>query len=237
MPPGQSVLLHLLPGAVAAAVYFALVPVAAHLSLPTAAALGASGLLAVAPAQLALLSWYAGRRKEAGIRAVVVFRNRLRWSVTIAWAVGLFVVAAAVFLLSRPMTEGLQRTLFGWWPACWQVDLGVTGGHPAAALWLTAGILMVGTVVVAPFIEEIYFRGFLLPRMPERLGRLAPAVHAALFGLYHLWTPWLMPARFLAIVPLSYVVSHTKSVRISIIAHVLANATDLVVLLAYLARN
>ena len=96
---------------------------------------------------------------------------------------------------------------------------------------------MVGTVIVAPLAEEMYFRGFLLPRMPERLGRLGPAAHAALFALYHLWTPWLAPTRFFAILPLAYVVARTRSVRVAVIAHMLANAVDLVVLLAYLSRR
>ena len=43
--------------------------------------------------------------------------------------------------------------------------------------------------VIGPVVEELYFRGFLLPRM-ERLGRWAPLVNATLFSIYHFWSPW-----------------------------------------------
>src|SRR4051812_27313360 len=51
----QSLALHLAPGVAVLAAYAALVPLARHYQLPTAAALAATGLVAVAPVQLALL--------------------------------------------------------------------------------------------------------------------------------------------------------------------------------------
>jgi hypothetical protein len=52
----QSIMLHLVPGAVALAVYIAAVPIVGQLGMPTIAALAVSGLLGVVPRQLALLS-------------------------------------------------------------------------------------------------------------------------------------------------------------------------------------
>jgi hypothetical protein len=40
--------------------------------------------------------------------------------------------------------------------------------------------------------------------------------------------------RFLAIVPFAYVVAHTRSVRVAVVAHIMANAVDLITLLVYL---
>ena len=146
-------------------------------------------------------------------------------------------LAAAAFMITAPLASRLKAAWFGWWPADWLVDLGTDRGFTSPQLLVTAVILMVGTVIVAPLVEEMHFRGFLLPRMPDRLGTLGPAVHAALFGLYHLWTPWLAPTRFLAIVPLAYVVTRTRSIRVAVVAHTIANAVDLVVLLAYLSQR
>jgi len=42
-------------------------------------------------------------------------------------------------------------------------------------------------------LEEIYFRGFLLPRMGYA-GRSAVPLHSLLFALYHLWMPWRIVA-------------------------------------------
>ena len=41
--------------------------------------------------------------------------------------------------------------------------------------------------------EELLFRGLLLPRMRGAFGRGDWIVNAALFGLYHLHEPWVMP--------------------------------------------
>ena len=80
---GWTLALHLLPES-SPLVYFALVPLARSLSLPTAAALGASGLIAVAPLQLAVLTAYAHRHGKRGPWAAIVYRRRLRWPVTLA---------------------------------------------------------------------------------------------------------------------------------------------------------
>ena len=234
---GVSVLLHVLPGAVAALIYFSLVPLGRQLGLPTAATLAVSAFLGVAPVQLAIMA-LAGRASRDGAKQpVILFRTRVRWPVTAALAVGLVVWAAAVFVLTRPVADWVLTHLFGWWPRIWLVDLGTSTAFGTPQLIVTAVLLLVGTVLVAPVVEELYFRGFLLPRLPERLGRLAPVAHSALFALYHLWSPWLGPTRVLAILPLSYVVWRTGSVRIAIVAHILLNALDLIVLVAYLASS
>ena len=43
-----------------------------------------------------------------------------------------------------------------------------------------------------------------------------------------------MPTRVLAILPLAYIAVRTRDVRIGMVAHVVLNAADLVVLLAFI---
>src|SRR6476659_10752231 len=90
------------------------------------------------------------------------------------------------------------------------------------------------TVIVAPVVEELYFRGYLLPRMPQRLRRWRAPTHVVLFAAYHLWSPWLIPTRVLAILPLAYIAVRTRDVRLGVVTHVVLNATDLVAILLYL---
>lgn len=54
--------------------------------------------------------------------------------------------------------------------------------------------------LIGPVVEELYFRGFLLPRI-SRLGRWAPLLNTVLFSLYHFFTPWQNPGRILALTP------------------------------------
>jgi hypothetical protein len=46
--------------------------------------------------------------------------------------------------------------------------------------------------LVGPITEELYFRGFLLPRI-DRYGIWAPVLNTFLFSIYHVWTPWRWP--------------------------------------------
>lgn len=57
--------------------------------------------------------------------------------------------------------------------------------------------------VVGPVVEELYFRGHLLPRI-DRYGRWAPVLNTVLFSLYHFWTPWQNPAHILGILPMTW---------------------------------
>ena len=143
-------------------------------------------------------------------------------------------LAGIAFLATAPLKRLLQDSVFAGWPDAWAVRDGTDTGYSDTALIVTAALLLVGTVLVAPVVEELYFRGYLLPRMPRQLGRWTPPAHVALFAAYHLSTPWLIPTRILAVLPLAYIALRTRDVRVGIIAHVLLNTTDLILLLVYL---
>ena len=162
--------------------------------------------------------------------------NHARLSVprTLAWASLEIVLAGAAFVLMAPLTRALQTYLFAGWPDAWEIRLGTNGQYGDGALLVTAALLLLGTVIVAPVVEELYFRGYLLPRMPQRLGRWRAPTHVVLFAAYHLWSPWLIPTRVLAILPLAYIAVRTRDVRIGVVTHVVLNATDLVAILLYL---
>ena len=57
--------------------------------------------------------------------------------------------------------------------------------------------------------------------------------HAALFAGYHLWTPWLIPTRFLAILPLTLIALRPRDIRIGIATHVILNSVDVEILTRY----
>jgi uncharacterized protein len=233
--PTQTVLLHLLPGVAAFAGYVGLVPLARELGLPSVAVLATVGLLVIAPVQLGLL--WAHRRRRPDEPAVLL-RARLPLPRLLGWA-GLEVgLAGIAFLATAPLKRLLQDSVFAWWPDAWAVRDGTEPGYSDTALIVTAALLLVGTVLAAPVVEELYFRGYLLPRMPQQLGPwTAPLAHVALFAAYHLSTPWLVPTRIIAVLPLAYVALRTRDVRVGIVAHVLLNTADLVVLLVYLGTR
>jgi len=52
-------------------------------------------------------------------------------------------------------------------------------------------------VFLAPLVEELLFRGFLLPRMRSAFGKRDWVANGTLFTLYHVHQPWSMPATLL----------------------------------------
>jgi uncharacterized protein len=93
--------------------------------------------------------------------------------------------------------------------------------------WL--GIFLI-TGILAPYVEELYFRGFLLPRMAW-MKSWAPVAEAFLFALYHFWSPWQLVTRFLAVLPLVYIVNRKRDLRIGVAAHWLLNTIGSIELL------
>ena len=67
--------------------------------------------------------------------------------------------------------------------------------------------------------EELLFRGLLLPRMGEAFGRFDWVANGVLFALYHVHTPWTMPAVLLDMVFLAYPAKRYRNALISVLAH------------------
>ena len=82
---------------------------------------------------------------------------------------------------------------------------------------------LVLTGVILPWIEELYFRGYLLPRI-SRYGMWSPLIGGLFFGLYHSWQLFGFATVFLLGAVLGYVVWKTRDIRLSISLHVFANA-------------
>lgn len=76
--------------------------------------------------------------------------------------------------------------------------------------------------IANPIVEEMYFRGYLLPRI-SRLGLWAPLLNAMLFSLAHYWQPASIPQIFLLVLPLYYLVWWKRNIYISIAVHCTAN--------------
>jgi hypothetical protein len=92
-----------------------------------------------------------------------------------------------------------------------------------------AGIVSVVAVTLAPFMEELFFRGFLYPVLARKTGAvMGILVTSLLFGLLHgaqLGYSWAVLIIFLVGVALTTVRAATKSVAASFLVHVGYNGT------------
>ena len=215
--------LHFVPGLLATAAYVLLAPPLIARGYPALFAL----LLATAGVLIPLEAGYLlhqVRRAGGTLRDVVQFREPLPRSQLVLWPIVLF----AWGMLSSVLTFSADRAtlgLFSWLPP-WFFAGDIMKDLAAYSPEVLRATFLLGFVIggfVGPIVEELYFRGYLLPKM-DRLGRWAPAVHAVLFSLYHFWTPWQNVSRIALMIPLTYVVWWKRNIYIGMIAHIALNA-------------
>jgi len=89
--------------------------------------------------------------------------------------------------------------------------------------------------ILGPVTEELYFRGYLLPRIPASRA-WAPLFNVLLFSLYHFFSPWQNVTRIVALIPLVYAVAWKRNMYLSLITHVLLNTLGMLSLLALAMR-
>ncbi len=221
--------LHLFPGLLFAFVYYWIAGAVLRNGLPVYIALMITIAVCLIPVELGTM-WIARlRSSRKGIGAEKSYRNQgTLWEYTLLPLV-LLVVCALLAWAASPLTRILENRLHVLVPN-WASPQSLIAGLktctlPVRRISILLGVLFSG--ILAPVVEELYFRGFLLPRM-ERFGMSAPLLNAFLFGVYHVFSPWNIPAVFLAFIPIAYVVWIRKNVRIGIIAHCLLNIWGIV---------
>lgn len=228
---GRSIVLHLLPGAA----LFAFVVVAAALGVPAALALLVGIAVVIVPIELGYLLFEARRRTGRwALGEVVGYREPMPARRVALWTVPLVAWFIVMLLVSRVLVdERVANARFSWYPDSVRefASLETDGSY---ATWIVAVVFAAAFLingVIGPVVEELYFRGHLLPRI-DRLGRKAPVLNAILFSLYHVWTPWANLGRILGLLPWIYAVWRKRSLRLSIAVHIAVNCTFLMLVLA-----
>jgi uncharacterized protein len=224
-PIGLSIFLHLFPGLVLLAGFILLGPVIVASGLPSLLAIIIVDAFIVLPLMAGILI-YASRNKSSKSKNVPVigYRKKLKWH----WFTILFIAtllwAVLSFILLAPIADFLRTDVFFWVPAWF--DLGDyilnPDSYTSGSIIMTWILGLIVTSIAAPVIEELYFRGYLLPRI-DRYGAWAPLINVVLFTVYHFWSLWFVPTRVVALLPLVYVVWLKRSIYIAIIVHVLLN--------------
>ena len=218
----------LVPGALMTVAFLAIAPFIETAGFPPIAALLVAILVVLVPIELGVLL-RASRGHPDGIRSVVPYRRPMPirdW----LWLVPVLVVAAFIgFGLSMAIEPTVIDNLFGWLPDWFvrPIDPDRVGDYSREAWLLTLGAYFVLNGFVGPIVEELYFRGYLLPRM-EWMGRWAPLVNVSLFSLYHFWSPWQVLGRILGFGPTVYAVRWKENVYLGMAVHCTLNTLGVV---------
>ncbi len=230
--PSKSIILHLAPGILIGAFYFLVREPLDTAGYPSLMALISAIIVVLIPVELGYLL-YAGKKKNGrfSLQGVVLYQTSIPTWQYFLWGFLLVAVMGLIFTLMKPVDAFLQQNFYNWVPL---FESGLEAGYSRAALIRTYSMLAIFGVVVAPTVEELYFRGFLLPRMGYA-GKWAPLLHSFLFALYHLWTPWMFITRTVAMLPLIFAVQR-RNLNVGIIAHIAVNLMDVVMGFIFIAN-
>jgi len=225
----RSVALHLVPGILIGVFYFAVRVPLARAGYPSVLALMLAIPLVLVPLELGWLLLQGRRRTgRLSIASVVSFRARIPAWHYVAWSLGTFVVVGLIFAAMRPVDTFLKEAVFSWVPT---LETGLDGGFDRTPLVVTYLAVLIFGAILGPVVEELYFRGYLLPRTP---GRFSILRHSLMFAAYHVFTPWMIVTRTVGLLPLIFAV-RKSNIYVGIIVHVLINSIDVVMGFAFIA--
>jgi len=226
----RSVILHLLPGILVGSFYFLARKPVANIGYPSIFALLLAMAFILIPVELGYLL-YQGKKKTGrfSLQGIIGYRKPIPWWQYLVWPLIIFIVVGAIFALLKPIDAYIQERLFFWMP---DLNFGLDGHYSRTILIVTYSMFLIFNVFLAPLVEELYFRGYLLPRMK---GTFATLFHSFLFAAVHVFTPWMIITRTLGLLPLVFGVKK-KNITIGIIVHILGNSMDLLTAIVFITK-
>jgi membrane protease YdiL (CAAX protease family) len=177
-------------------------------------------------------------QREGFQMSIAALRNRIRirwpkgWK---AWALAMFVLILGMGLsmamgsLNAKLASAPGFTPPAWWPAASnptiQVnsaadvfpDINLVGNYPFVFLYFVIGL------VFNIFGEEIYYRGYLLPRMRGAFGRWDWVANGVLFTLKHVYQRWLYPGLLVGGLCFAFAAGPLESLPLAMVYHWVGN--------------
>ncbi len=234
----QILWLHLLPGLLIAFVFSAIAAVMSRFSLPASLALLITWLVAGMPIELGILLHQGWQQNgHLSLKGIVLYRESLPHRQYLWLVPVLLVWTTIISTIFVPLSESLRQALFWWWPD-WLILSNFVqkmDQYSDSALWTIVALSFLLNIAI-PVMEEIYFRGFLLPKM-IRWDKWAPLISVILFSLYHFWLPWENPARIITLLPVVYAVQWKRNMYLSIMVHCLLNTIGSIGLLVLVLNH
>jgi membrane protease YdiL (CAAX protease family) len=234
------IILHLLPGALAMLLmlltgsllkWFGIFP-----SVPVLFACVAPALFLM---QLGFL-YDQGRRLNGrfSLQGIVLYRDHpMPWWKIFALALPILAWIAFVwFVVKPPVNRFFIQHVFTWMPDYFFDETFLSHLDQYSPTFLRIiGVLFALSITLGGAVEELYFRGYLLPRMAF-LGIWAPVANIVLFSLYHFWSPWENVVRLLGLSPWIFATWRTRNIYLPLVIHIAANAFSGISMLVMILR-
>lgn len=231
----QSIILHLLPGILIGTLYFILAPIVVDFGYPTIMALIISAIFILIPFELGVLLLQKKKGNDPNYQNIILNREKVSIKSYFFWIITIIVLSGLAFALLEPISNFLRDNVFSFIPTSHHFDFRYSGAYSSNVLLNTYILGFIVLCIIAPIAEELYFRGYLLPRIPLK-EEYSGILHSFLFAGYHVWTPWMIVTRTIGFYPFVFAVQKTKNINIVIIAHCIVNTIDFIVAFIFLAN-
>jgi len=218
----QAVVFHLYPGIAITLGMVLLIPASVYYGFPPQFGMLIAIIFIAVPVLLAHLLQAKKIENKTSITQLNGFTNRLSAVKLISYSIALVLFSFIVWGLIQPLDNIISQKIFPWIPSYFTTQ--TFDGYSKSKVLITLIVNLLINGLFAPYVEELYFRGYLLSRM-KRWGKYAFAINAILFSVYHFWQATIYLTLIISLLPMTYLVSKTKDVRIAILTHSLLNIT------------
>jgi membrane protease YdiL (CAAX protease family) len=225
LPGPLLIVLHLVPGIMFAVLFWVLSWMLVARGFTAYLALLIAIPACLVPVQIGImLLWSVRSTGTRSLSETIGYRRKGTVVEYVVLPVVLFLCCGVLSIAFSPITQYLDTHLSAWLPA-WATQEALISGVASCPpmqrnITLPLAVLFSGFLAAAT--DELYFRGFLLPRM-ERWGWAAPVVNSLLFAVYHFYFPGNVPGIFVQFLPIAYVVMIRKNWRIGAVVHIMFN--------------
>jgi membrane protease YdiL (CAAX protease family) len=221
--------------------------VSVYFILPSLTSLGASEYLGLQLASLIpYLTLFVGAlvayRREKNPWSWTAFQDRFRLNRLSGqdwlWVLALIIFSFASYLMLRSLVSTLVSNNFFALPASvpriidprLQLSLEELAGGTLKGNWLLV-VISVLVLFFNIFGEELWWRGYLLPRQEVVYGRSAWIMHGLLWTFFHVFKYWELIAILPVSLALSFVVQYRRNTWFGILAHLAVNSLGTIGLL------
>jgi len=228
----KSFFLHIAPGILVTVVFLLLKPLLDASGYPPLLAFLLAILLIDIPFMLGVML-KEGKKLNGrySLEGVVLYRKKISWKNFAVVFIGAFVGVYVLIMLVTPLSNLLAVNIFSGLPDwIFLEEQTQYEAYSKNILVLIFTFQLVLTGFILPWVEELYFRGYLMPRI-SRYEKWTPLLGGLFFGLYHIWQLYSFPTVFLLGAALGYIVWWKEDIRLSIGLHVFANALGRVMFL------
>lgn len=177
-------------------------------------------------------------RREGYRMSIIALRGRIRLRWPKGWKAWALAVVVFILGMSLSMAMGSVNRILAsvpgfippeWWPAASNPtikvnsaadvfpDINLVGNFPFVLLYFVIGL------VFNVFGEEIYYRGYLLPRMRGVFGKWDWVANGVFFTLKHAYQRWLFPGILVGGLGFAFAAGPLGSLPLAMVYHWVGN--------------